>query len=321
MSFEIPLVNMDFSIWRIFLLFCSLLTGMATLLLCFLPESPKFLLAQGRHDEALSILKSIHQMNYGKGKFFQVDNIYLNETLLMKEQRRISVLRQIWEQTSPLFKSPYLISTLQTIFTMFSLFAGSSGFFLWTPDILNKLHDQNDGQHSVCDVVDKVMMSRKSNGTSQSECDATNVDPTIFAITFFMGVFFSVVYFVNGLIIYRLGKKNLLAIWFVLCGLAGILIPWSQNYHTIIVLILIFLTVGCNGSILSAFLVDIYPTNIRAMALCVVLMFGRMGAVIGSNFVSLTIENHCELMFGVFGGILLLSAAVSLFLPENNSRI
>lgn len=259
-------------------------------------------------------------MNFGKGKYFYVDSVHLNETLLVKELRRISILKQIWEQTSPLFKSPYLISTLQTIFVMFSLFAASSGFFMWTPHVLNKLLDHTDGEHSVCDVVDKVIMSRV-NGTTQPDCNETNVDSRIFAITFFMGVFFSVVYFVNGLIIYRLGKKNLLAIWFVLCGLAGILIPWSENYHVILVLMLIFLTCGCCGSILSAFLVDIYPTNIRAMALCVVLMCGRMGAVIGSNFVSLTIESHCELMFGVFGGILLLSAVVSLILPENNSSI
>lgn len=320
-AFVIPLIEMKYAAWRIFLLISSLLAGIVSILLCFLPESPKFLLAQGRHDEALEILRSIHRMNFGTKKLYQIDNVHLNETpLLVREHRNISIFRQIWEQTSPLFKSPYLCNTLKTIFCMFSLFAGSSGFFMWTPDVLNKLLDFKDDGHTVCDVIDKVIMTRQ-NATMQSDssdCRIVNVDSKIFIITFCMGAFFSVVYFVNGTVIYRVGKRNLLALWFVLSGLTGILIPWSGNYHVILVLMLIFLTCGCCGSILSAVLVDIYPTNIRAMALCVVLMCGRLGAVIGSNFVSLTIESHCEAMFGVFGGILLISAAVSLMLPESN---
>lgn len=101
-----------------------------------------------------------------------------------------------------------------------------------------------------------------------------------------MGSFFSLIYFINGLVINKVGKKNLLTLWFVLCGVAGALIPWSTDYNVILFLMLIFLTCGVCGSILSAVLVDLFPTNVRAMSLCVVLMVGRMGAVAGSNFVS-----------------------------------
>lgn len=79
---------------------------------------------------------------------------------------------------------------------------------------------------------------------------------------------------------------------------------------------LIFLTCGVCGALLSAILVDLYPTNVRAMSLCIVLMIGRLGAVAGSNFVSLMILTNCELMFGIFGGTLLVSAVVSLLLPK-----
>jgi MFS transporter, VNT family, synaptic vesicle glycoprotein 2 len=130
-----------------------------------------------------------------------------------------------------------------------------------------------------------------------------------------MGAFFSLIYFVNGLVISKVGKKNLLAIWFILCGITGALIPWTTDYNTILFLMVIFLTCGVCGSILSAVLVDIFPTNVRAMSLCVVLMMGRMGAVVGSNFVSFMIVKECELMFGLFGGLLLVSALISILLP------
>lgn len=150
-----------------------------------------------------------------------------------------------------------------------------------------------------------------------TSCKTNNVDEKIYEITFFMGTFFSFIYFVNGLVIKKVGKKNLLAIWFVLCGITGALIPWTTDYYMILFLMLIFLTCGVCGSILSAVLVDIFPTNVRAMSLCVVLMVGRMGAVAGSNFVSFMIVKECEAMFSLFGGLLLASAVISVFLPGN----
>lgn len=143
------------------------------------------------------------------------------------------------------------------------------------------------------------------------------MDETIYEITFLMGAFFSLVYFANGMVINKVGKKNLLTLWFVLCGVAGALIPWSTDYNTILFLMLIFLTSGVCGSLLSAILVDLFPTNVRAMSLCTVLMIGRIGAVAGSNFVSIMIVTHCESMFGMFGGLLLVSAVISILLPGN----
>lgn len=141
------------------------------------------------------------------------------------------------------------------------------------------------------------------------------VDESIYEITFFMGAFFSFIYFLNGLIINKVGKRNLLALWFVLCGVAGALIPWTTNFYLILGFMLIFLTSGVCGALLSAILVDLFPTNVRAMSLCVVLMFGRIGAVAGSNFVSFMLVTHCQLMFGLFGGLLIISAVISVLLP------
>jgi len=155
---------------------------------------------------------------------------------------------------------------------------------------------------------------RNANTTIEA-CEAVHVDQTIYEITFAMGTFFSVIYFVNGLIINTIGKKHLLALWFIICGICGAIIPWATDYYTILGLMLIFLTCGVCGSILSAILVDLFPTNVRAISLCLVLMIGRIGAVTGSIFVSFMIARECELMFALFGGLLLVSAMISLTLP------
>lgn len=156
-SFFIPLIDMNYSIWRLFLLLCSLLSGSVSILLCFLPESPKFLLAQEKHDEALKILQDIYRRNRRTDGAYPVHNIILNELLAKKETETVSFLRQVVQQTSPLFKPPLLINTARTCFIMFSLFAASSGFFMWTPDILNKLLDHRNQDQTVCQVIDDVV--------------------------------------------------------------------------------------------------------------------------------------------------------------------
>lgn len=41
------------------------------------------------------------------------------------------------------------------------------------------------------------------------------------------------------------------------------------------------------------------------MALCFVMMFGRIGAVVGSNFVGVILNSHCNIMFGIFTSLLI----------------
>lgn len=162
LSFVIPIIEMNYAIWRIFLLVCSCLSGLITILMLFLPESPKFLLAQGKHDEAIKILEEIYEQTKKPGSVFPVQKIVLNELLTNKRTEDLGFINQVWEQTSPLFKAPLLINTVRTSFIMFSLFAASSGFFMWTPDILNKLQDYRDKSFTVCHVVDEVIALKKS---------------------------------------------------------------------------------------------------------------------------------------------------------------
>lgn len=43
----------------------------------------------------------------------------------------------------------------------------------------------------------------------------------------------------------------------------------------------------------------------RAMALCLILMTGRLGAMVGSNVVGVLLTYNCELIFIVMGGLLI----------------
>lgn len=54
-------------------------------------------------------------------------------------------------------------------------------------------------------------------------------------------------------------------------------------------------------SVITAVVVDLYPTQYRAMAIAVSLMSGRLGAVTGSHVVGYMLEYVCPLAFYFFG--------------------
>lgn len=259
-SFYLPFINISWSFWRLFLVICSSISLLITIFMYFLPESPKFLLVHQKHDLAVKILKKIYRINRGS-HLYPVSKIEIDEQLVHSQDERNSFFKQLWSQTTPLFRSPYLTSTWKLSFILFSFFSSSSGFFLWVPEILNQLMDYPN--HTVCEVVKKVI-ERKQNSTISGSCSSANsINEGIYEITFLMGLFFSIVYFIDGLVINKLGKRNLLAFWLTSCGLSGILIPFYRNHYALLLLLVIFLTSGVCGSIVSACIVDIYPTNIR----------------------------------------------------------
>nr|AAQ88395.1 SV2-like protein 2 [Ctenocephalides felis] len=59
-------VHFTYNSWRIFLSLCAVPSLIVAVLLFFLPESPKFLLARGKQEEALEIFRGIFHTNTGK---------------------------------------------------------------------------------------------------------------------------------------------------------------------------------------------------------------------------------------------------------------
>lgn len=59
------------------------------------------------------------------------------------------------------------------------------------------------------------------------------------------------------------------------------------------------------ANVVTAVAINLYPTQYRAMATSFIFMCGRIGGVTGSNLIGALLENHCSLIFYLFGGILI----------------
>lgn len=64
--------------WRLFILAGSLVSGLGALAMCWLPESPRFLLSMNKPEEALDILTNIFSINSGGTKQVSLTNEVLN---------------------------------------------------------------------------------------------------------------------------------------------------------------------------------------------------------------------------------------------------
>lgn len=87
---------------------------------------------------------------------------------------------------------------------------------------------------------------------------------------------------------------------------------WASEFYTIMTFFVILLASGCCGSLISAITFEIYPTSVKAMALCFVLMMGRLCAALGSNVVGWLLIVNCDAVFYVIGAVLLCELKFSL---------
>lgn len=71
MNWEFFLLDMKFSPWRLYLFSTSFLNFINFICLCYLPESPKYLLSVGKKAETLAVLRRMYQINTGKAQKVQ----------------------------------------------------------------------------------------------------------------------------------------------------------------------------------------------------------------------------------------------------------
>ncbi|XP_049770493.1 synaptic vesicle glycoprotein 2A-like [Schistocerca cancellata] len=158
-----PLPWITMRSWRVFLILGAVPSAATFLgLWLLLPESPKFLLAVGRHDEALGVLRKMFATNSGlppeKYPVAALQGDALTSSPVgVNTKSPLAIARHMWRQTVPLFKPPYLLYTVVACFIQFGLYASSNGFLIWLPELLNRMGQYGEAYPNhpatVCDVI------------------------------------------------------------------------------------------------------------------------------------------------------------------------
>uniref|UniRef100_A0A8C9VNA8 Synaptic vesicle glycoprotein 2C n=1 Tax=Scleropages formosus TaxID=113540 RepID=A0A8C9VNA8_SCLFO len=143
----------QFHSWRVFVVVCALPCVCAVVSLTFVPESPRFFLEVGKHDEAWMVLKQIHDTNMrARGqpeKVFTVSPLHIptlpgSKQLIFLRQlnyNRVicSLSLQIWLTFMRCFNYPVKDNTIKLAAVWFTLSFGYYGLSVWFPDVIKHL--------------------------------------------------------------------------------------------------------------------------------------------------------------------------------------
>lgn len=298
--------------WRLLTMLYAAFYILAAVLLLLGPESPKYLVSQGKMDEALKILQVMYAGNKKKApEDFPIKRLIAPP----RDTEKKSFLKTLKVQSVPLFKPPYLKWFALNGFLMFGIFSVLNGLYMWVPDVLNRVLTGDGEGKTACDVIfDRLNQTVDAD----AECVDT-IENITFVINSVANISCAVLSVAVSSTVKFIGKKRLLIALFFVIGTFCVLINFITQDMLFAVLLSSFPIMGLALGPVNAYAVEFFPTNLRGMAIGLTMMIGRIGSIIGTNVAGILLNVFCELTFYLFGGLLLFCGVLSFVLPSSQS--
>uniref|UniRef100_A0A669QK71 Synaptic vesicle glycoprotein 2A n=1 Tax=Phasianus colchicus TaxID=9054 RepID=A0A669QK71_PHACC len=149
----------QFHSWRVFVLVCAFPSVFAIGALTTMPESPRFYLENGKHDEAWMVLKQVHDTNMrAKGHPERVFSVTHIKTIKREDElieiqadtgawhrrwlvRCLSLSQQVWSNFQQCFAPEYRRITLMMMAVWFTMSFSYYGLTVWFPDMIKHLQN------------------------------------------------------------------------------------------------------------------------------------------------------------------------------------
>ncbi|XP_046593937.1 synaptic vesicle glycoprotein 2A isoform X1 [Neodiprion lecontei] len=329
--------------WRIFILVCSMPSLLACLALMYFPESPKFLMSQGRNAEAIKIFRKMYSMNTGKSpETFAVKELcqerqteQINDT--PADQKSASIcekMRNGWAQIKPLFKKPHLARFLLIITIQFGSILSLNTLRLWMPQLFAMMenfdyanYDYSLGNPTLCEIITMkndtdYAVNSFSNDTVPNTCIATVVSNKVYINSIIISGTSVIGYTFAGKLVNLIGKKVLMQVLYVAAVACILGLNWSSSSDVTLTILSLY-TAATNIAITSiiSFIVDLMPTSLRTMAVSLTMCVGRGGATIGNLLFPILLSEGCMSPFAFVAGFLVVCIVLTTFIPRPPTKL
>ncbi|XP_072949835.1 uncharacterized protein [Epargyreus clarus] len=314
LSYDWQLGHITLQPWRVLTAVYALPLLVTTVWMTQANESPKFLMAKGKQDQALKVLREIYAVNTGMAKeSFCVTS--LSKSLEDSEETGEAINYNRGHKKYSLLvllRPPHLKWLALTGFLMFGLFSLLNGLFLFAPATINKIMSQSTEQGgNLC-----TLMNQAENKTSSAECVA-DISFSTFQIMVVSGVVYGSLVLAAGFT--SLAKKTQLVSMFVLVGIACLITVLTENRMVAGAAMSTLQVTALGIGPLTAYAVQLFPTSLRGTAVGAVLMFGRIGSVVGSNVAGVFLAKACAATVYGFSALVFLCAGLSFLLPREQT--
>ncbi|PZC82775.1 hypothetical protein B5X24_HaOG209873 [Helicoverpa armigera] len=292
----------DLRPWRLLTAVYAAPLLVSALCLLVADESPKFLMTRGNDKEALAILRKIYTVNTGlPEESFCVKSLKTPCDINDSEQRGSeSALAPKTQQESAfaLLRPPHLKWFSLTAFLMFGLFSFLNGLFLFAPDTINKVMSSPETTGTVCELMGQV--------DNSVECIDEDIHTYSQHLSALHDDFKTRGTAVGAVLMFgRLGSV-------VGANAAGVSLSAACMTTFYGFAGLVFFTAFQNTKSEKLTLMVSRGTAVGA-----VLMFGRLGSVVGANAAGVSLSAACMTTFYGFAGLVFLCAGLSFLLPPD----
>ncbi|CAD7090487.1 unnamed protein product [Hermetia illucens] len=328
---NIPFLGIVYKPWRLHLIVNFLLVFICGIILTFMPESPKFTLLEGKQEQTLTVLRNIYKRNNRNAKDeYPFTRIRQEEgtnqwTLNASEMCSFfGIVRQIWNQTVPLLKPPFLQRTTFLSLILFIFFFTMRGVYPWYTTIVNDVAEYQNlytNHTTMCNIMSTVAEYKSLKSESEKiECKETLATTTYIYNLILEALFLSISITMSILVRY-IDKFYILFVNLSITGTCGILSAYVIDPQAAVFLFSILQAGATCIGIFNVVTVELFPTNLRATAGCMVFIIGCVGGILGANVVATLLETTCEIAFVLSGGCILLAGILSLGLIPIVRRI
>ncbi|KAI5634241.1 major facilitator superfamily domain-containing protein [Phthorimaea operculella] len=192
----------------------------------------------------------------------------------------------------------------------------TNGFFVWFPTILNALATHNGQSTRVCEILEASILPAH-NGTNVTVTTVCNdvISTDTFIRSIYIGLVFCSMYIIVGFLVDYVGKKIILVVVLTVTGACGIGAHLATSQQVAVVLFALFQMSGACIGLMNAVAVELFPTKYRAMAVCLSMMTGRAGSMVGTNLIGYLLTSNCGTSFYIFGGIVVVNGLICFTLP------
>ncbi|XP_023021415.2 synaptic vesicle 2-related protein [Leptinotarsa decemlineata] len=334
MNFNIG--NLEFHSWNIYLMVSALPALASGLAFIFLPESPKFLMAMGKNEEALEVFQRVYRINTGRPMETYpiknlVDEIKIYTIDVNNSEDNDSVtktkntgFRDGFQNISPTFFWPNITKMVLVSLLQFMTMMSLNTLRLWLPQIYQAMNDyryyNNDEEATLCEMLEIFQLTNDSMNTTKA-CEVNSNNTEVYIISMIVAITSIFGYITAGTLINSIGKKKLLSILGLVSGSMAMTMYLSRNVLSTIIFSAMFVTFGSIGiNVILAVVVDLTPTSLRTMSVSLTMMFGRLGAALGNMGFPYLLESGCAPPFFSVGSVMIGCSFLACFLPNTDMK-
>ncbi|XP_049842896.1 synaptic vesicle glycoprotein 2B-like isoform X1 [Schistocerca gregaria] len=165
-------------------------------------------------------------------------------------------------------------------------------------------------------TVTSGLLENSSAPILEAACSAS-ISSSSFQNTLIIGVGMAVSFASVTLLLRVVSKKTIIAVCLAVSGACGVSMIWAQTELQILLLPMAFIVLsGMCIAVVNSVVVDIFPTYLRAMAVCLSLCCGRLGTFITSLMLGALIDSSCILAIAILGGFVFACGVLSTLLPS-----